>query len=623
MLTLNDLKKDDIKVGDTDIVVFIERLYADTARMYLKQHRDWYINERFVRGDHWVVYNKTLNKVQVLPVSTGEIRRTINKIGSQIRGVKNFIKRNQPRWEIHPEGDTKEDKEEARKKNKILQYIYRTRNIKFHLTGVVVNGLKYSAGILEGGIVKKEGKDIIDYWVDDTFEILFDPFATTVQSCRYIIKTFKKPLTSIKNNKDYTIKKGNEVKSDNKEAASQYKELLELEKYSRDGSSGSADLESTIGKELWMKWTDDIGKTKVRVFTIAGGQFVGLFEPKYRRYPMFVYNPEKDANSIYSNAWVKNLISINKSLNKTVSQIEGYIQRMLAGKYLIKQGVEVSSITDKGAEKIYYKGSVAPTQMNLQPLPAAPFSHVANSERWIEEGGGMREASLGRIPGSLQSGKAIEALQSADAATVAEPVENLEQFLKEVAEFTLELIEDNQVASEEIIEAGEKIKYIGKLAEGSEPPKNTVTIKAGEVSVRIVPEIAYSEDAKKDYIMRLAEAGVVDKQTVLEVFSISNISDILDRVKKQQEEEFKQEMVKQKESHRTSGEAPDDTASLADQENMQMAAGQQVPATPQALWAPEHTELHIAFIQQDKDAYQQNKELFDEHISSEEQYQQQ
>ncbi|MDX9797702.1 MAG: hypothetical protein RBT05_02480 [Bacteroidales bacterium] len=60
---------------------------------------------------------------------------------------------------------------------------------------------------------------------------------------------------------------------------------------------------------------------------------------------------------------------------------------------------------------------------------------------------------------------------------------------------------------------------------------------------------------------------------------------------------------------------------MADQENMQMAAGQEVPMTPRALWVPEHTQLHLAFIQENQDAYEQNKEAFDAHIMNEESYQ--
>lgn len=613
MISLNDLRGN-IKTGEKNVAEFINTLYNDTLRMYLRQHRDWYINERFVRGEHWIVYNKTSNKVQAIPINQGEIRRTVNKIKSQLRGVKNFIKIIQPRWECHPLGDGEEDLENARKQNKILQHIYQTQGLPTHLTSIITNGLKFSAGILEGGITNINGKDNLSFWVDDTFDIFFDPYSPTVQDCRYIIKAFKKPLTAIHNNPNYKVSKG--LTSDNKEAAAEYKELLEFEKYNRDGSKGSKDLESVIVKELWIKWYEE-GKLKVKVLTIVDNQLIRVYEPAYRRFPFFLYNPERDANSIYSNAWIKDLISINKSLDKTVSQVEGYIQRMLAGKYLIKQGVEVSSITDKGAEKIYYKGNVAPKQMDLQPLPSAPFTYMGNLERWLEELGGIREASLGRIPGSLQSGKAIEALQSSDAQTVAEPIENLEKFLKEVAEFSLEVIHDFQITSEEIVEKGEKIAYIGKV---DEPPEKTLTVQPTQVEVKIVPEIAYSEESRKDWMMRLGEAGIIDPETILEKLSISNIGDIIERVKKHRDEKYKEEMMKQKESHRSTGEGPEDTADLADQENMQMAAGSPPPMTPQALWSPEHTELHLAFIQQNQDAYQQNKDIFDEHIQNEENY---
>lgn len=620
-MNLKDLQGE-IKVGDKSVAVFIDTLFDDTIKSYLKYHRDWYLNERFARGDHWVVYNKTVNKIQTMPPVRGEVRRTINKIKAQIRGVKNFIKRSQPRWEVQPDDITNEALEEARKKNKILQHFYRTKQIPLYLTDVIVSSLKFSVGFLELGMVEKDGKEEIDIWTDDTFDILIDPLAKTKESARFIIKAFKKPVNDIKNNPNYTIK--GDITSDNKQASTDYGELLEMEKRGSDTTSASKDLESVIVKELWIKYKGENDKVKIKVFTGCSKQLIKVTEKPYRRYPIFDYNPERETNSIYSDPWIKPLISINKSLDKTASQIEGYIQRMLAGKYLVKQGVEVSTITDKGAEIMYYKGNVAPSQMNLAPLPAAPDIYIKNCERWIEELGGIREASLGRVPGQISSGKALEALQSADAQTVAEPIENLEKFLEKIGEFVLELIEDHVITSQEIIEDGENIKFIGAgaIKEDQEAPEGVMAVKASKVKVVIVPEIAYSEENKKEWLMRLAEAKLIDPQTLLEKLSISNVGEVIERMKKMQEEQYKEEIVKQRESHRTSGEGPEDTADLADQENMKMAAGQEVPPTPQALWSPEHTQLHMMFIQENKDAYGQNQELFDEHILLEEEYEQ-
>lgn len=619
MINLEFLRTNKIKTGaNQEVVAFIDNLYTSTSKMYLKQHKDWYISDRFVRGDHWIAYNKTLNRIQTIPISSGEVRRTINKIRAQLRGVKNFIKRSQPRWEVHPNGVSNDAYKEANWKNKILQNVFRKKQLKKNMTDLIINGLKYSAGFLEGGMIKKNGKDTIDFWVDSTYDILPDPYSNSIQNCRYIFKTFVKPVEDVKRNKNYKIENGE--LSDNREAASDYKNILELEKYSKESNKGSKDLDTVVVKELWMKWEEG-GETKIRVITVCGKNIARVYNPKYRRYPFFLYTPERDGEAIFSQPWLKDLISINKSLDKTASQIEAYVQRMLAGKLLIKKGVEVSTFTDKGAEKVYYKGQTAPKQLDLQPLPSTPFSYMSDLERWLEELGGVREASLGRAAGSLQSGKGIEALQSADAGTVAEPIENLELMLQDVGEFILELIADHQIASKTIVENNEDIKFVGSVAETK--IEGAITIDGDdEVKVTIVPEVAYSEDAKKEWIMRLADAKLIDPETLLEQFKFSNVSDIIARVEKKKAEDFKEEMMKQRESHRTDGNGLTDTADLADQENMQMAAGQEVPATPKALWTPEHTQLHIAFIKENQDAYSQHQQAFDDHIRAEEQYNQ-
>lgn len=622
-MNFSKISKDKIEVGKKGSVEakFIDSVYENLKQYYLKQQRDWYINERFVRGDHWVAFNKTLGRVQQLPIQDWEIRRTVNKIRTQVRGVKNFIKRNQPRWQTAPNDATNEALEEAINYNKILQNVYEVNQFPSLLTDVIVNSLKTSVGILEAALKPHKDGQIMDFWVNDTFDIFFDPEATSIKDSRFILKIVKKSLTSIKWNKDYKID-GN-LTADNKDAASEYKDLLEKEKYNSESNNKQLeDFDSILLKELWVKSVDEEGGVKIRIVTSAGNQVLRVEDTNYSRFPFFLYNPEREPNAIYSDPWIKDLISLNKSLDKSVSNIESYNQRMLWGKWIVKKWVEVSTITDRGAEIISYKGNVAPAQANLQPLPSTPFTYMGSLERWIEEFGWIREASLGRTPGSLQSGKGIEALQSADAATVAEPIENLELFLAEIGEFILETISKDQVVSTEVISGKKKIKYIGSEAENK--PSWTMIVKPRKVKVVIVPELAYSEDAKKETIFKLAEAWMIDQQTLLEYLNVSNIGDIIERVKAKQGEEYKEEMMKQKASHAKDSWWPEDSATLADQENMWLSAGQDVPLTPEALWIPEHLELHMAFL--NENAQQLAPEVmakFEEHIQNEESYGQQ
>lgn len=600
-----------------DAANFVNQLYETLKKYNIKQQRDWYLNDRFVRWDHWIVFNKTTNKIQTIPLSDWEIRRTINKLRTQIRGVKNFVKRSQPRWQVAPWDQTDEKLKEAEEYNRILQYFYDTNKFRWLITDIVVNSLKYSVGIIEWWLINTDNWLELKFWVDDTFDIFFDPYWTNKDNCRFILKAVKKSITSITGNKDYKIDW--DLTPDWREAASDYKDILQKEKYNVQDQWAISDLDSIILKELWLKYRDESWKTVVKCITVAGNMVLKDQTTVYKRLPMFIYNPEKYPNSIYSDPWIKDLISPNKALDKIASQIEWYIQRMLAGKYIIKQWVEVTSITDKWAEKIYYKWNTPPQHEQLAPLPAAPMSFAWYLERWIEEFGWMREASLWRAPGSLQSGKWLEALQAADASTVAEPIENLELLLEEIWEFILEVISASQVTSTSVVVWNKKTTYIGKVAWTQ--PGDSIVIEPRKMSVKIVPEIAYTEEVKKETLFKLAELWLVDQETILNYLSVSNVWDIIEKVKMAKEEAYKQEIVKQRESHRTDGGWPQDSAELADQENMQLASWQDTPITPRALWMPEHTELHMAFISENKDAYMQNKEAFDEHIRNEETYQ--
>jgi len=614
-MNLIELRKAEKKTDG--VPQFIEGLFTSCSNHTLQKQQDWYLNERFIRGEHWVVYNKTENRIMPLPTKKGNTRRTVNKIRTQVRGVKNFIKRSQPRFEAHPNEATDEAYEAARKTNKILQNFYRKKNFKTLMTDVITNSMKFSIGIIEGGVTEKKGKTDIDFWIDDTFEVVFDTTATSPHDARFYIKAKPMPLTTIKS------LYGVDVKADNKSAASEYKSLLKDERTNGE-TKGAKDLETAIVKELWMKWEDENGDLKMKKITVSGKQTLDVEMVNYRRYPLFTYCAEREVGVMYPDSWVKDLISPNKSLDKTVSAVESYVQQMLAGKWMIKKGVEVSTITDNGSEKIYYNGSVPPTQMALQSLPGTVFTYINGLESWIEEFGGMRAASLGRNPGSLQSGKALEALQSADAGVVAEPIENMEILLSQMGEFILEVIEDYQIGAQTIMEEKEDIRYIGAGVE-EEVGEGTLKITSSEVKVVIVPEVAYTEEAKLGRLMQLAEAGIIDPETILEKLNFSNISDVVARMKVIKEQQMQEEMVKQRESHRTDGGGAQDSAQLADQENTGMLAGQEVPMTPQSLWIPEHLALHMAFLQENAKDISANPEAqaaFEAHINNENNYQQ-
>lgn len=619
MIDLKTLRGNNIVAWRNEQVSsFVDSIYEDSKNSVLKLHRDWYLNERFVRWDHWVYYNKSLWKIDKIPVEQWEIRRTVNKIRSQIRGIKNFIKKNQPRWQSAPTDWSPEAMEEALASNKILQHYYETLYFRQILTDVIVSSLKTSVWILQLWVVEnKDQWPVIEAVVMNPFEVLFDPTASDYRKWRFISMSYPMPVSSIKEKYKILSNSKEKIESvtwDEKESESEFWSMLEKERKGSNDSSTSKEMDTSIVKEIWLRWKENWA-FKVRRITTWKWYILEVYDTRYKKFPIFVYNPERSFSSPYSDPWIKDLISLNKSLDKTVSATESYIHRMLGGKYLIKKWVEVSIITDKWAEKIYYKWAVPPTQMQLQPLPYTPIQFTLNTEKWIEELWGIREASLGRAPWSLQSWKWVEQLQAADAAIVSEPVENLEDFLREIGEFILDIISEYSLVSQEINVDWETVKFTWK---GWEKINWVTKInRKANVKITIVPEIAYSEDAKFERMMQMVQLWILDPQTVLEKLELSNIWDIMERVKYIQQQKMQDEMLKQKASH-SKWDWPVDFADLADQENREMSMWKQVADTPDSILTPEHTDLHMAFVREYAEDYNANKELFDSHISWEE-----
>lgn len=637
-------KNDDEQTDEIAMVKKVEDLYRAAYESVKNYHRDWYVNDRFIRGDHYIIFNKTLNTIQTLPVSEGEIRRTINKTRVQVRAVKNFITRSDPTWEVIPMGTDNTAMDEARKGGIVLRYYQNRLNLQQITRSVVTYGVKYSFGIyaIDTEDVDGDGVEDVIIRADDPFDYVLDPSATQLDlsDCRYYIKAIKRPLTAIKNSKLYNkednpYKKNlDSLKPDDKYASAEYKDIQLKKQYHQvTGETGDDDLKTILIYELWLKHTDNDGKTKIKVITKAGngeaGRIIRSEDTDLKHFPIILYAPEVDPGKIYSEPWVKDIISLNKSLDRTISHIESYNKRMLIGRYLMKKGSKVSRITDKHGEFISYEGNVAPSQQRLEPLPSTPFNLVDLMERFIEDIGGVHESSLGRLPGSAQSGRSIEALQAADAANLAEATKNLEKVYSQIGERIFEILSVKQIVSKTIrLVEGDKtqeVTFIGKNVEN--PPSNAMKIDNFKVKVQIVPGLAYTEEGKRELLFKLAELKVVDPQFVLEQLKTSSIGEIIERMQKQQDKEFvKEGLLREVSVSSKQGMAPgqgvaQNAIELADQENQEMTLGRQIPETPDEFLTPEHHDLHLAFINDPKNADKVARSggLIEAHIQGEKQ----
>ena len=603
-----------------DIISTVNDYFKASQEKMRKHHREWYLIDRFLDGEHWVVYNKLTGQMQTLPVDSGEIRRTINLADIQVRTIKNFINRNAVRMEVHPRGDI--SKEKAEIGHDIAQYYFETCKLKRGQGDIVDEAIKHFIGYFVIGLGDTNRDNVPDITVDvrSSYNIYPSPEATdiTVSKCKYVFDTYTEYIDDIKDDDDNDlINDDTKIESEQTENVSEYKAKLERDRETKQPQVTKS-LDHATVKNLYFRYKEGT-KWKVGQIKVAGDTILKVKKLNTKDYPIVAYRTERKIDQLISKPWVKNIIAPNKAVDKMCSHIETYVLKMLNGKILMKQGTTISRFTDKQGEIIKYKGGSAPDNWRLEPLPSTPFEYMKYALRFIEDTGGIHASSLGALPAANQSGKSIEALQAADANNVADPVRNLGYTMTDLLYRIFDILSANTLVAATIkIIDGDKnekeVKFIGGAPLQESPDAKKVHEEAGamiiedmDVNVEIVPDLAYTEAGRYDKLMELAKEKIIPAETILEELRFSNVANIVKRLQNAQ----------RLEGFAKGNERPMiDPIELANQENNTMANGQEVPPTPIELRVPEHTQLHEVFLKQ-LDPQSQGASLLTAHINIE------
>lgn len=575
-----------------------------------KNHREWYIIDRFIDGDHWVVYNKVNNTIQNLPVSSGETRRSINLIDTQLRAVKNFITRNEMRMEVHPADSSVDSNNEKAEAGQIItQYYYRKNKIKKQQGLLVDEGLRHGVSYIEISWAGEDSKGVpkINIDIKSSYDVFLEPNATElkVDKCRYVITTSKEYVDEIKENKDYDLIDENTVIDyEQKESASEYKSKLERDRNKMSAGNETEELKTAIVKHLHFRYKEKGSDSySIGLISVVGNTLLQVKKLNISEYNIIPYYPELKADQIYPKPWAMNVITPNKAVDKMSSHIENYVLKMLNGKILAKEGAIVNKVTDKQGEIVKWKGSQKPEEMSLQPLPSTPFEYMRMAIKFIEDLGGMHPSSLGALPAANQSGRSIEALQAADANNVADPIKNLSHTLTELTLRLFDLLRANVMTKKTVsfLQDGKKkeASFVGAkpLTESPEALENyknegVYVIDETEVDIELVPGLAYTEAGRYDKLVELVKYEVIPPEYLLKELRFSNVGDIVRSLEKSQRMKAVNNGIK------PGGEPSVNPIELANMENQSLAGGQEIPPTPPELAIAEHTNLHKVFIEQ-------------------------
>lgn len=515
----------------------------------------WFLYDLWVNGHHYAKWNRDTQQITEAPPGKGKPRITINKVYQTLRSVRNFVLRNRPRAEVTPANLTPENISQVIKINKYLDYLHDRLKLRTMIKGSVWHALKYSVGFWQ--VLWDEDKQEIAINMVDPYDFYPDPVAQDEKDMRYAFLAVRRNIEDVEHDPkyaDYIKKHEIELKPDNKKAASDFKErLLDYEKSNSALSEPDKKQSTVIIRECWYKdWDEEAQKWVIYVCALAGEKQM-IREPEktdLERLPFFRLRSDVDPMRFYGQGWVKNLIPLNKLLNRLESQVAEYNDLMNRGKWISDKGAGVRVINNENGQIIEKKRGFDVSPAPIVGLSMAIFKQIENAQMYIEDLGGAHDASMGRVPTGAKSGKALEALQVGDSNNMSEVVENLEDFLEDVYEYVLKLVSEKYQFVHNVIpvstSTGERdfIKVIGASASNI-PEDATVIEPENAVDVKITSWLAETQEARREVLKELYELQAIDQETLLTGYSIGNVAGIIEQTRKEKEIARQQEMDQQ------------------------------------------------------------------------------
>jgi hypothetical protein len=525
----------------------LDRMWSEAESGRTQHDWKWFIYDMWVKGHQDARYDKKTRRIISGGTSDGRPKVSINKIFPTLRSVRNYVLRNQPKAQVTPEGMNKDNLEEALKSNHFLDFVHETERLRPKLKGSVMSALKYSKSWWQ---VVWNGEKI-EINECDTFDVYPDPKARTRNEMRYLVLAVRRSLDTLKENEMYDKKEVEQIKPDNKTAASSYKQMSL--NYENSGEvNNTKESETVIVKEFWYKEDG-----KIYVCTMAGDRVIRKPEEiDSKIIPFFDLSSDIEQLRMYTEGWVKHMIDPQKLLNSAVSSLAEYNIIMNKGRIITDKGAGVRIITNQHGSIIEKKRGYDVRHEAIQPLGAAIYQQIDYANVFIEDIGSMHEASRGRVPTGAKSGRAIEALQIGDANNLSELVENIEDFLEDVYEYVLWLASKKYQDMRTIM----PLDYTGqrqflRVVGESSPVAQQLTGNEEDVlvireknlvDVKISSYLAHTPEAKRESVKELFSIiPDLPMDVVLDAYGVGNIADVIKKIKEKQEEDKQAELESQ------------------------------------------------------------------------------
>ena len=385
-------------------------------------HADWREYDDFYNAKHWKVQRASWRPDPVINYVSYIIDQKAPQITNQ-----------RPTGVILP--TTEEDAEVAKIFTQLTDVVSNRVDFDMRIDEVVRTGLLldiawfkvYWDNSIKGGDISKGNVYIGDICIEapDPSNVYFDPQATRIDDCRYVIYSVPKTVQWVKETWGVDVEP---------------EQVFETEIYNRPERNTQSDRCNFF--EYWYK--KDGG---IHCIYAAGGKVLKHIENVYKhgRYPFVPFVAKKNRKSVMGISEIRNIINNQKLLNK-----------------MVELPTTNALLTSNPISLVWQNSGIDENKWTTKPGQVWKVKDINNSVKWLEPPqlssdvyriidlltnfmeriGGIYDANTGETPGSITAAAAIQMLQEQGSIPIKGIARNLYHSIREVYEQMIELIKE-------------------------------------------------------------------------------------------------------------------------------------------------------------------------------------
>lgn len=584
------------------------QMAADARRKY---DQEWMARNLFWRGYQFSRYVPASNTVVLS--SRQAARLPINLTAAYMRAIRNQVTSFRPKFDVMPSNpENTTSTTQARYSGRLLDYYFDHLKLKMKIKETVTQALLYSIGgpwQIGYDPIKKE----IFAWLLDPFDWYCDPLAEEPNAGEFQIKAARNPLASTTHNPTYNPFARKEVTAgDSKISASEFKQfMIQAVKQVSPRIAESSSPMIILKEGFFRRYKDDGTTYMVRCIWTDQNITPLLYEENPDDgYDFVVYRGDLNPGEVYGESWIKHVMPVNRVINSLESSAFEYNYRVAKGRIVVDRDSGVRAIHNVHGEIISKNRGAEVKALDMAPLPVAVPQQIERMWRYAEDISGVHEASLGRVPTGVKTGVGIAELKQADATSQDDLVDNLEDFLSEVAFKMLKKIADNYSSYKVIKDLGVRNgdeKYFVAIGKGFGKGKKKAGDEMGRpgqvkigadwfdvaeiaddnnIRVQVGSWLGYTKEALQQKVLQYYQLQLIDQKTALKLLEFGSIDEIIQQTRIEG-------LLKKPPVIGPNGQPQPDQMDLAMTENEMMLEGQDMPVSEN----DDHV-VHIAIHQE-------------------------